>query len=360
MSESNNQNQIIEKTFTVKQLIDKISDVYKFLLSKWLIIVLSGILGGGVGLAYAFWKKPTYTATMTFALEDDKGSGGLGGALGLASQVGIDLMGSAGGAFSGVNLLELMKSRKLIEKTLLSSVRINGKDITLVERYIESTKMRKGWKNKPELDKISFPTNADRSSFVLQHDSILGKIYETLMLNQLSVAQRDKKISIYIIQLTSGDELFAKLFTERLAKEVSDFYIETKSKKSRNNVAILERQADSIRNELNSAITGVATATDNTYNLNPALNVKRVPSARRQVDVQANTAILTELVKNLELAKVSLRRETPLIQIIDSPILPLKKEKVGKIIGTLTGGFIGGFLCLTYLLGGLFWKKLYN
>jgi hypothetical protein len=55
----------------------------------------------------------------------------------------------------------------------------------------------------------------------------------------------------------------------------SDFYIDTKSKKSRENMLILERQTDSIRRELNGAITGVAVANDNTFNLNPALNVRR-------------------------------------------------------------------------------------
>ena len=59
-------------------------------------------------------------------------------------------------------------------------------------------------------------------------------------------------------------------------------------------MAILQKQTDSIRGELNRAITGVAVANDNTFSLNPALNVRRTPSARRQVDVQANTAILTE------------------------------------------------------------------
>ena len=113
---------------------------------------------------------------------------------------------------------------------------------------------------------------------------------------------------------------------------------------------ILERQTDSIRRELNGAITGVAVANDNTFNLNPALNVRRAPSARRQVDVQANTAILTELVKQSELAKVTLRKETPLIQIIDKPILPLPKEKFGKAKGILIGGFLFGFLTVLYLL----------
>jgi hypothetical protein len=46
-----------------------------------------------------------------------------------------------------------------------------------------------------------------------------------------------------------------KYFTEALVKEVSDFYIDTKSKKSRENMLILERQTDSIRRELNGAIT---------------------------------------------------------------------------------------------------------
>jgi uncharacterized protein involved in exopolysaccharide biosynthesis len=116
------------------------------------------------------------------------------------------------------------------------------------------------------------------------------------------------------------------------------------------NMEILERQTDSIRAELNGAITGVAVANDNTFMLNPALNVRRAPSARRQVDVQANTAILTELVKQTELAKVTLRKETPLIQVIDRPILPLPKERFGKAKGLVIGGFLAGFLTVLGLI----------
>ncbi len=97
-------------------------------------------------------------------------------------------------------------------------------------------------------------------------------------------------------------------------------------------------------------LPGVAVANDNTFNLNPALNVRRAPSARRQVDVQANTAILTELVKQTELAKVTLRKETPLIQVIDRPILPLKMEKFGKAKGLVLGVFLAGFLTVLFLI----------
>ena len=178
----------------------------------------------------------------------------------------------------------------------------------------------------------------------------MGKMYEDLSKTSLTVAQKDKKVSIISIDVKSENEAFAKAFSETLAKQVSDFYVDTKSKKARMNMAILQHQTDSIRAELNGAITGVAVANDNTFMLNPALNVNRAPSAKRQVDVQANTAILTELVKQTELAKVTLRKETPLIQVIDRPILPLPKEKYGNVKGIAIGGFLVLFVAVIALV----------
>jgi hypothetical protein len=303
-------------------------------------------------------QKTIYHATLTFAMEDEKSGGGISGALGLASSLGIDLGGSAGGAFSGANLMALMKSRKIVEKTLLSPVEYKGKTISLAEYYIEINELREGWKNTPNLKNIQFPVSSDRRDFILQQDSILKNIFSDIVSNYLSVEQIDKKISIISITVKSIEEVFSKEFCETLAKVTSDYYIEIKSKKSRMNVEILQKQVDSIRTELNSAINGVAAANDNVYNLNPAFNVKKTPGTRRQLDVQANTAILTQLVANLEISKVSLRKETPLIQVIDQPILPLDKERVSKKKSLLLGGFLAGFLTVLYLVFTSLYKKM--
>ena len=334
---------------SLKELIDKAKEWWHYLLSQWKIIVLAGIIGACLGLAYSFIKKPIYTATLSFALEDEKGGGGLGGALGLASSLGFDL-GGGGSIFTGSNLTELFKSRAMVEQTLLSPVVVDGKTISLAEMYIQNQEWRDKWNDKPKFKGIQFLPDTKRKYFTRVHDSILGVMYQDLSKTGLSVGQKDKKISIITIDVNSTNELFSKYFTEALVKEVSDFYVTTKSKKARMNMDILERQTDSIRRELNGAITGVAVANDNTFMLNPALNVRRAPSARRQVDVQANTAILTELVKQTELAKVTLRKETPLIQVIDQPILPLKKEKFGKAKGIIIGGFLAGFLIVFWLI----------
>ena len=248
-------------------------------------------------------------------MEDDKGGGGggLGGALGLASSFGIDLGAAGGGAFAASNLAELMKSRLMVEKVLLEPLVLNGKTISLAEYYIQINDLRKNWEQNPVLKGVQFLPNADRSKFTLQHDSILQQVYKSLIdEKKLSILQKDKKVTILSIEVTSENELFSKIFCESLAKETSDFYIETKSKKSKINVDVLQRQVDSVSNALSGAIIGVASEADNVYNLNPAFNIKGIPSKRRQIDVQANTAILTNLVVQLELAKNNItKRNTP-------------------------------------------------
>ena len=336
---------------TLKELLEKAKEWYSYLLSQWKIIVLAGVVGAALGLTYSISKKPIYTATLSFALEDEKTTGGgLGSALGLASSLGFDLGGSGGGAFSGANLTELFKSRSMVEQTLMQPTLAGTDTISLAELYIQTKEWRKVWNEKPKLKTIQFPPLTKRKYFTREHDSIMGKMYEDLSKTSLTVAQKDKKISIISIDVKSENEAFAKAFSETLAKQVSDFYVDTKSKKARMNMAILQHQTDSIRGELNGAITGVAVANDNTFMLNPALNVNRAPSAKRQVDVQANTAILTELVKQTELAKVTLRKETPLIQVIDRPILPLPKERFGKAKGILLGWILVSFLVALFLI----------
>jgi hypothetical protein len=344
------QEQIDNEDISLKELIQKIQMWIAYLKTQWKLIIGIAALGGIIGFVYASFQKPNYLATTTFVLEEDKGGGGLGGAMGLASSFGFDLGGGGGGLFTSSNIIELMKSRLVVEKTLLKPVKVAGKEISLADYYIEFNELNEGWAKKPTLANINYPVNVDRSKFNLEQDSILQTISSNLIKENLVIAQKDKKVSIIILKIKTENELFSKLFCEQLLKETSDFYIETKSKKSRLNVDILQHQADSIRAELNGAITGVATASDNVYNLNPAYNVKKTPGTRRQVDVQANTAILTQLVAQLELSKVSLRKETPLVQLIDRPILPLEKEKVGRLISMVLGGILAGFFCVLYLI----------
>lgn len=347
---------------SLKELIEKVKEWIDYLKPKWKTIFLAVIIGIFFGLTFAWFEKPTYKANLTFAMEEDKGGGGgggLSGALGLASSFGIDLGGGGGGAFAASNLSVLMKSHLIIDKVLLDSYIINGKKRTLADYYIEINNLRDKWSKKKELSEIQFLPNSDRNLFTKIQDSILFEFHKVLTeKDNLDITQKDKKVTIVAIEVNSNDELFSKIFCEAVANATSELYIETKSKKARTNTNVLQKQADSIREVLNQNITGVARATDNVYNLNPSYNVKGANSKKIQIDVTANTEVLKQIVVQLELSKITLRKETPLIQLIDKPVLPLVKEEFGEIKSIILGGFLTGFFTLMYFICVQLLKKI--
>jgi hypothetical protein len=291
---------IQDDEISLKELILKVREWWKYLLSKWLTILIVGLIGGILGLGYSFIKRPVYTAETTFVLEEGESGGGLGQYAGIASMMGVDLGGGGGGIFRGDNILELYKSRRMIQETLLSKDTFDGKQQSLIERYIEFNKLRDGWKEKPSLESIQFNNSL---AFTRVQDSIMGMLVQNINGGILEVIKPDKKLSIISVKVKSGDELFAKSFTDNIVSKVNTFYVNTKTKKSLENLSILQNQADSVRSVLNASIGGVAAAVDANPNLNPAFQSLRVGSQRKQVDVQANGAIYQEIVKNLEMAK---------------------------------------------------------
>jgi uncharacterized protein involved in exopolysaccharide biosynthesis len=337
---------------SINEIFNKLKKWLLFFKQKSKLILIITILGFVLGYMISFFEPEKYKATLTFAMEDEKGgAGGLGGALGIASSFGIDLGGAGGGAFAASNLSELMKSRQIVEKVLLMPIKINNRTTNLIDYYLEFNHIKEKFSKDPNLSKIDFSSYENRKNFSRIQDSIFFQIQKELISpKKLNISQKDKKVTILSIEVISNNETFAKFFCENIANETSKFYIETKSKKAKLNVDVLQKQVDSIRQELNGAISGVAIAIDDVYNLNPAFNTKTSNSKKKQIDVQANTAILTNLVVQLELAKINLRKETPLLQLIDGPLLPLENLKFGKLILTIFGGIIFLFLTSLYLV----------
>ena len=339
------------KELTLKDYLKIINEWLGYILKNKNLVILSVVFGSIVGLTYSTLNKPIYKAKLSFVLESDSG-GALTGALALAGQFGLDIGQNGGGAFSGTNIIELMQSRVVFERALMKED-VSKPSKPIIDRLLE---------NSNEFDKSLFESQfklgQDVSLFTREQDSITKSLYNNfLMSGDFIVQQESAKSAIISINVKSKDEKFAKYFCEAIAETVTELYVTNKSQKARLNLSIIEKQVDSIRNELNKSILKSAQETDQVFGLNPALNVKRIDFLKSQVDLQANTAILTELVKNLEIARLTLVRSTPLIQIIDSPKFPLDFIYFRKLKGILFGGIFGGLLAICIIIFIKFYKE---
>ena len=350
----------IKKTDEVSliEIVDNIKKYWSYLWSKWLIILIFGLTGGALGLVASLFTKPTYTAHLSFALVEKSTGGGLAD---LASSFGFGgLAGGSNGAFSGDNLLEIIQSRYAVEQTLLTPVNYKGEKKNLVEVYIQFNKFREKWiKNKKnkELRNLTYPIGQKREIFSRTQDSVLFGIYDEIVKTKaLSVVRKSKKISVVNVDFTSKDELFSKLFVEKLMDETYRFYSVTRTSQSRTNINMMQHTADSIKGLYEAALYKGAGFSQ--INVNQALQFAAVPRIKQENNAQLYGTVYAEVLKNLETLKLDMARETPIVQLIDTPRLPLVKEKLGKAKGILMGGILGGFLIVWYLLGSLYVREL--
>jgi hypothetical protein len=337
-----------EPEFSLKKLVnDRVGDIkYIFRFKKMLILVL--IIGAIGGALTAWLWTPTYTARLTFVIDDSKSSGGAGGLSALAGLAGFDLngLGGASGVLAGDNVQELVKSHMLIKKTLLTAY---DSTQTLADRYAAVNKLNKKWlKYSPDGKAIRFPLNGVNNTRL--QDSLLHEMTILILADEFGITKTDKKLGFFEVNATMNDERLAQLFCSRMIKQSTDFFITTKTKRLRDNVNRLQQRADSIGTILNRKTYAASAANQSLIDLNPAFTS---PNANAEVSERGKIVLSTvysETVKNLEASKTMLAQETPTVTIVDEPELPLKKNRLKYSIAIPTGVLLCGIIFSFYIL----------
>jgi LPS O-antigen subunit length determinant protein (WzzB/FepE family) len=335
-------------------------EVMVYLWSRKLVIIVFGIFGTSLGLLYGILKPTEYESRLTFIVDQPGANKGLGALNGIASSFGFGGVNGNGGLYENqVNLMKFIKSRSMMENTLLRTV--PGTNQTFADRFINTYEWNRALKDDVKTKSIHFLSNEKREDFSLAKDSVLYEIYKYIIENEkLTIEDPDDEGNIITIYCKFQDDTLTNYFPVVLLNEISNSYISAKTKLAKDNVQILQHQTDSVRSELNQALYNSAHQSDEVFGLNPAFNVRRVPATKEQIDVRASTVLLEELIKNLELARVQLKDETPLIEVIDEPRFPVERMKSGKLKYSMLMGFTSIFFIAFYLIFKRFMKQLKN
>ncbi|WP_316832403.1 hypothetical protein [Pedobacter aquatilis] len=343
----------IEEEFSFAKMIAARKKDLDYLWKFKIRILIIGLIGGILGLVAAYFWPVTYTAKLTFVVEEGKSSGG-GILSSLAGQMGIDIGGLTGGTsgvLAGDNVLQLLMSEKMVKQTILTPLDSNG-TYTLADKYADAYKLKEDWKDikaNTKKETIMFPP--DTRKYTRLQDSLLHEIMKKLTEKELSVSKPDKKLGFFALTATLKNEQLASLVCTRLIDEATLFYIQTKTKRLRTNVDRLQSRADSIGKLLNKKTYSAAGANAVMLDANPAYATIGVSSELQERDKRVLQTIYSEIIKNLEVSRTMLMQETPTFQIVDEPEMPLKKNKMSKVMGIAIGGlFIGAFYCLFLLV----------
>ena len=307
--------------------------------SGWRRILLLALLGGLLGLLGLVLKPQRFQATMMIAVEEGESSGWQN----LLAQFGLDVGGlNPGGIFEGESLVQLFSTRYMVERTLMDKAYIKGDSVLLINYLYPYTK----WGTDEEFATLVFPER--RADFSPLHDSILLEIKGHVASDLLDVYKPDKKLSLINVHVTHQDKYFAKAFTEAIVANTLAYFLESITEKARGNLNVLRAQRDSSKSDMVRALVANASAYDNL--VDPLFQSGQIDQYKSYVNLQVANALYVEISKNLTLAEIGLRKQTPLIQIVEHPNFPLRRSGYQwwqwLLLGASAGAALGTYLVL--------------
>lgn len=327
-------NKMIDSDYTAAG--KNLNFLIKYLLQKWWLILIIGFLAGLAGIFYASRLKINYKSKLTFALDEGEG-GGISNAINLAAQFGLSI-GGGKDIFAGDNIIEIMKSRRMVESTLLAIDTFQNKPYTFIGYYLLQNK-----KENAKPSNIQFPVGQSRSTFTYSQDSLLYECYNNFVNSYIIAEKPDRKYNIFEVNVINPDERFAKNFTDSLVAATNNFYTQICTQKAKQTLDILEQRVATMKGKINTGIGNRAELQD--VNLNPAFSAAQVPLLKEQTNIHVYSEAYAEMFKNLEIARYQYLKQIPLMQIIDEPRYPIKKIKTSKLMTAILFSFVAG--CLT-------------
>lgn len=331
----------VSEEVTFVDIIRRGRDFLLFLLRRWKLILPCAVIFTLAGIFYASSKETTYIADTSFSIDEEKSNGG-GNLLGLAATFGLDL-GGGGNLFTNENILQLFSSRKIVYAALLEPSWDNK--TTYADQVLTFTGLREALNIRNE---NLFQINEDQKSFSRLKDSVLNVLYKKTTKSFFHAEKPDKKVDIYHVTVESPDENFSQTFGKSIVNQVSKLYTEIKTLKSKQTVDILQKRVDSLKGNYTRALYGQAAILD--ANINPAVRSATVGAAQKQAEITTSTGAYQELLKNLEMSKYALLKQSPLFRIIDEPRFPLDKRKPSRLIFGIAFGMLGTLMVVLILV----------
>ena len=303
----------------IKQLIKRLK---KF---SWLIAVIAAVFG-----AFFFYiarqSVLLYTSTATVfplnsSTESSPGST-------ITNLLGLSDVPKSFSGEASINIVELANSRRTREAVAMERIpSMQNKMIS--ELLIEENNRHTGFMQNEEIKPPK--------------DSLTKVNIASSMLKGAFSAKINKNGILEIHFSNSNSDLVREVSYVYIEK-LSGFYIELKKKKAQIDYEFAVKKADSLLQVMNGLDKRAVALDESTFFTNTELQRYSLPKVNLAQDKATVQAQYYYAVNNRESAAYRLQKETPIIEALDKPEPPYDPVKKSKIVYTIIGLILGGFI----------------
>ena len=244
---------------------------------------------------------------------------------------------------NGEKIKELLKYKKIIEYPLFTRVTIDGKNDFLANHYIYLYNYHDNWSSNKHFKDFTF-THDSTEIFTHTENEILKRVHNKI--NNTNLESSISKNGIIRVVMKSLSPDFSKEFLTALVESLGDFFVETSVEQDHRNLEFIIARRDSIFRELSKAEGGLGAAQDRTTGL--VYSSGYINQERQKRKVTLLSEMYLQSIRNHESAKLSLLKNTPIVQVIDYPIRSMFPSRANAMNSAIIG-FIVSFVLLFFV-----------
>lgn len=292
---------------------------------RWRFVAACSLIFGILAAVVSLLLPSVYTAHTSFTpVASSQGvSAGLANLMGLAGQLGLSGLTSAGGSLPPEYFAEVLHSRSVLESTLETSFPVDSAAGAL----------------RPLLDILGVDGKTPRARL---EDGVRE-------LDELIVASVDKRTGVISLRVQSRSPVVAAGVANRMVDLLDVFNLDRRQVQSREQRRFTGERTGQAQEELRGAEAALLRflQANREYLGSPLLEYQH---SRLQRDVQVKQEIYLTLAKAHEEARIAEARDIPVITVIDSAVTPVRRSFPRRKLNTLLGLLLGGIIGLTVVL----------
>jgi hypothetical protein len=338
---------------STKEFLKKVLTFFKFIGSKWQILLIALLLGTSFDLLknYLSDEPVMYDGKITFHLDLEGGGqsqlGGLASSFGLG---GGSAVKGGGDLFGASNFEAIMLSLNVFQNAFMKKVKVGNKEELFVNYFIDSSDVKTNeWAGNLFRGPSAFAnyrfTQKDPRDFTQDENMIITELY-TKLLKTTKVTAVESSSLINIVGGTTN-EILTKVWLETLMRTTEDFYKEMKTKKNKQLLVIQERRLDSLSYLLKTTDRKMARVTFENPNVVDPAGIMKQQQVNRDNSYITNQYMAQ--MANVENLNRLIFEQTPIFTVLEPVRLPLATTEKTGLVNRLNG-IISFFVMLIILI----------
>ena len=344
--------------------IDLVALLQKVWHGRKIALITSGVFAL-MGIVFALGSTNVYTATTTF-IPKGQTSSGAGSLSGLASLAGINLGGMNGGDSEIPPSMYpmVLNSIPFQEKLLALSVSLNGNKILFKEHllrqmnYTDSnsipflTLLKKYTLGLPALIKGTLFAKMNASPSSTEMSTIIRRSYEDEQLSnylkKLITINVDTKEGFITLTCEYDDPQTAAFVAFNAQTLLQEEVINFKIKNAQELLTFTETLYTEKKVAFEALQDELASFRDQHQNISSGLFENKL--SRLESELAIASSVNEELAKQVEQARIQVRKDTPIFTIIDPVFIPNQRTSPKRTLIVFIWTFLGLITGLTYIL----------